>query len=71
MNDLTREWLEVFAESKRNGENLADSIFWRLSVQVCLPTGVDGGNPQVQQALAEIRESIARREREAPGETGG
>ncbi len=51
---VTAEWLETFKLSKAKGENLADSVFWRLALTT-LPEGVDPNNPEVQAAIREIR----------------
>jgi hypothetical protein len=56
-DELTREWLDVFAASKAAEERLADSPFWRLALHT-LPLGVDPDHPEVVAALAEIRASV-------------
>ncbi len=63
MNEITREWLDFFQDRKANGDRLADSIFWRLAVDV-LPLGVDPDHPEVKAAIEEIRQSIAAREQQ-------
>ncbi len=57
MNEITRDWLDVFEKSKRAGEELEKSVFWRLAVFV-LPLGVDPEHPDVQKALAEIKAAM-------------
>jgi hypothetical protein len=60
MNELTYEWLKTFAECKTSGENLANSVFWRLALHA-LPLGVDGNNPEVRAALKEIQVAVEKR----------
>ena len=57
MSELTDEWLGVFSDCKARGENLADSIFWRMALE-CLPMGVDPEDQRVVDALAEIRAAV-------------
>ncbi len=59
-DEITRDWLDVFAESKAKGEDLADSVFWRLAM-FALPEGVDPENAEVQSALREIKAAVERR----------
>ncbi len=60
ISEITADWLECFNDSKARGENLADSIFWRLALHG-LPEAVDGGDPRVQAVLAEIRAAVEQR----------
>ena len=60
MNEITREWLEVFHECKAKGEVLRDSPFWRLAIYA-LPNGVDPNHPDVIEALIAIRESVEQK----------
>lgn len=62
MDEITRDWLEVFRESKERGEDLSCSVFWRLALHT-LPLGVDGNCEEVKQAVREIQEAVNRSER--------
>lgn len=54
MNELTKDWLQLFNEDKAEGA-LGKSIFWRLAAEVELPEGVDPDNPEVMAAIGDIR----------------
>lgn len=54
IDEITRDWLNVFAAVKSKGE-LAKSAFFRLASLDVLPAGVDPTNPEVVAALREIR----------------
>ena len=56
-DELTQEWLDVFDECRRRGDNLADSIFWRLAI-TSLPLGVDRDDTAVRAAIEEIKASV-------------
>lgn len=60
---LTDEWIEAFDASVAAGENLADSIFWRLAPDF-LPLGVDGDDPRVVAAIKKIKQSVEVRNEE-------
>lgn len=55
---VTAEWLEVFDADVAAGNRLADSVFWRLSLD-CLPEGVDPTNQRVRDAWEKIGKSVA------------
>jgi hypothetical protein len=57
VNEITREWIEVFDGCVMRGEVLRDSAFWRLALYH-LPEGVDPNHPEVIDALVMIRESV-------------
>jgi hypothetical protein len=57
---LTDDWVETFYASVIGGENPADSIFWRLAVDV-LPEGVDQDDPRVIVIIARIKEALESR----------
>lgn len=56
MNELTKDWLQLFNEDKAKG-TLAKSIFWRLAT-FDLPEGVDPDNPEVIAAIEDIRQAL-------------
>jgi len=58
MEDITEEWLEVFENAKAAGEDLSASAFFRLSV-THLPLGVNGDDPRVKAAIAEIERTCS------------
>jgi len=51
---LTDEWLEVYDNSVKNGEDFKKSIWWRLSVDV-LPLGIDTEDPRIIAAIQDIK----------------
>lgn len=59
--ELTDEWLECYYETKAQGKNPADSIFFRLAPDF-LPLGVDETDPRVQEVISELRRLISQRE---------
>lgn len=61
IESLTQEWLDCFDESVRNGECLADSVFWRLALHT-LPEGVNVDDVRVKQALRAISKSVAEKD---------
>lgn len=65
IRETTADWLACFSDAKAAGDELADSIFWRLALH-CLPEGVDGNDPRVAAALEEIRASVRKTGRDLP-----
>lgn len=62
VRETTQDWLDCFESSRARGENLADSIFWRLALYT-LPECVDPDDPRVKAALEEIRCSVQKARR--------
>lgn len=55
VGEITQEWLDCYEDAK--AKNDLRSIFFRLSLQV-LPVGVDGDDPRVVAALADIKKAV-------------
>jgi hypothetical protein len=56
-DELTDEWMEVYDNSVKSGEDFKKSIWWRLSVDT-LPLGVDPEDPRVVAALQDIKKRL-------------
>ena len=54
MNELTRDWLEVYYKAVARGDDFKASIWWRLAAMGELPLGVDTDHPEMIVALSDI-----------------
>lgn len=59
-DEITREWVECFDDAVKRGEDVADSIFFRMAL-MCLPAGVDPDDPRVVERVGKIREAVRKR----------
>jgi hypothetical protein len=53
--NLTDEWLEVYNNAVKNGEDFKKSFWWRMSATSELPLGVDTEDPRVIAAIEDIK----------------